>query len=467
MGQALPLDYRPLGHLYLLAVIVISLRTPLRYAISTALLSAIAWDYIFIPPKMSFAVVDLDGSLLLGTYLFSAVLGSQLTARIQEERHSQENREQQARSLLDLAEALSQAHALEDIVKTTVKKTDDLFSARSALFLSDGKGLRWQAGSSLDIDEKTSVAVLREHPFAFAPYFREQYAYVNLNSSGESAGVLVLMIRKPPSSFRTIDQAFMQGVAAQIALALERERVQRQTHREALFAESEKMHRVLLNSVSHELKTPLAVLRTAAEKLPNSDAARSDVLHREIRVAMTRLDGLVANLLTQSRIQSGRLEAEFDWCDLRDVVFAVRRSVEPFLSQHTLIAEIPENFPFVFADCHLLQEAIYNLVNNAMRHTPPGSRVRLKAWESGERVGITVEDNGPGLEADYARDVFLPFRRGKAAGAGGVGLGLSIVHGLMLSQRGGAEYTHAPGGGAIFKLWIPRKPFEPLPPDES
>jgi two-component system sensor histidine kinase KdpD len=468
LGWLLHLDYHPLGHLYLVAVIVVSLRVSLRYAVSAALLSALAWNYIFIPPKMSFAVVDFDGCLLLGTYLFSAVLGSQLTARTQEERRLQEARERQARSLLYLAEALVQAHTFEEIVRTSVAKTDDLFGTCSGLLLFDGPNLVWQRASTFVIDEKTSAVVFRDHQAASAPYFHEQYAFVNLNNSGEAFGVLVIKLAKPVSALSTIDQALMQGVAAQIALSLERERVQQQNQCEALYAEHERMHRVLLNSVSHELKTPLAVLRTATEKLPNADATRSNLLHSEIRVAMARLDGLVANLLTQSRIQSGRLDAELDWCDLRDVVFAAQRSIAPLLSRHSLQIEISDDFPFIFADCRLLEEAIYNLFSNAVRYAPEGSEISLQSWDSPseERIGLFIADNGPGLDPTYARTLFSPFRRGKTAPPGGVGLGLSIVHGLMLAQHGGAEYTGGPDRGAIFKLWIPRKSSEAIPVDE-
>jgi len=467
-GWLLPLDYHPLGHVYLLAVIIISLRTPLRYAVAAAVLSALTWNYIFIPPRLSFAVMDFDGSLLLGTYLFSAIIGSQLTARIQRERRHQEVREQQARTLLHFADAIGQTHTLDEIVRTAVAMTDELFGARSALFLTDGNELTWQAGSSLPRDQKTSTAIFREHQFAIAPYVYEECFWVNLNSSGASSGVLVIKFNEPTPTPHTIDQALMQGVAAQIALTLERDRVRQRNQREALFQQYERMHRVLLNSVSHELKTPLAVLRTATDQLRDADAERGEILHQEVRVAMTRLDGLVANLLTQSRIQSGRLEAELDWCDLRDVIFAVRREIEPLLTRHQLRIDISENFPFIFADCHLLQEALYNLVNNAVRYTPPGCEVNLQAWEdpSEERIGIIVADNGPGLDPTYAREVFLPFRRGKTAPAGGVGLGLSVVQGLMSAQHGGVEYHPGERGGAIFKLWIPKKPAESIPPDE-
>jgi K+-sensing histidine kinase KdpD len=318
VGRFLPLTYTALGHIYLLTVLGLSLRVGRWPVLFAAIASALAWDFFFVPPRMSLAIHNLDDGLLVGTYFVVAIIAGQLTTYI------------------------------------------------------------------------------REH--------------------------------------------------------------------EKLSAESD-LQRTLLDSVSHELKTPLSVLRSAAEQVDTADPRKRAELAAEITQATNRLEHLVANLLNQTRLESGSLRPQLDWCDARDVINAARRAVGDTLGRRVLKAEIPAKMPLFMADLTLMEQAVANLLLNAAVHTPEGTPIVVSTGvdEAGSRVFIAVTDQGPGLSPELRDNPFQKFRRGKRAPAGGLGLGLSIVRGFVVAQGGTVVASVRPGGGACFTIYLPYGPHGSVP----
>jgi two-component system sensor histidine kinase KdpD len=239
-----------------------------------------------------------------------------------------------------------------------------------------------------------------------------------------------------------------------------------QSDREKLLAESERLHRTLLDSVSHELKTPLAVLRSATGKLNSDDASKRTLVADEIRTATRRLDHLITNLLDQTRLESGTLRAQLDWCDARDLVAVARRGLDDALEGRTLIVDIPADLPLVRADAPLMEQVLANLLLNAARHTPQFCFIRVTAGAEHRRLYISVADNGPGLPPEIMAALFQRFHRGRGARTGGLGLGLSIVRGFMLAQGGEVVAGESIEGGACFTIYLPLTFHEEVPDDE-
>ena len=260
----------------------------------------------------------------------------------------------------------------------------------------------------------------------------------------------------------------VEGFAAQIALLVEREQLRAASEREKFFAESDRLHRTLLDSVSHELKTPLSVLRSAGEKLDTDDVKKRAGLATEIRTATSRLDHLVANLLDQTRLESGGIRPQLDWCDARDIINAARRAAGETLAGRALKTEIPDDLPLFLADAPLMEQVIANLLLNAALHTPPGSPIFIVAGleHHPARVFIRISDRGPGIPPELRANLFQKFSRGHAARAGGLGLGLSIVRGFMLAQGGEVVAGDNPEGGASFTVYLPYSSHGCVPNDE-
>jgi two-component system sensor histidine kinase KdpD len=282
----------------------------------------------------------------------------------------------------------------------------------------------------------------------------------------EDSAFGVFVVRVPAEVSLTLAQRdLVESFAAQLAILVESEQYRDASDREKLLAESEKLHRALLDGVSHELKTPLAVLSASAESMEAADEPTRRKLVAEIRTATRRLHRLVNNLLDQTRLESGALKPKLDWCDAYDLVNAAREGVEELMAEHPLEISIPADMPLFRADFALMEQVIANLLLNAALHTPARTTVFLAAGieAARTRVFFTVADRGPGLPATMRERLFKKFQRGDAARVGGLGLGLSIISGFVTAQGGEVVAGENPGGGAVFTVYLPYEPHANVP----
>ena len=471
-GWFAPVTYHVLGHIYLLVVIILSLRVGRGPVFFAAIASGVAWNYVFIPPRLSFSVLDFDDGTLLGTYFVVALIAGQLTARIRRQQQEERRREQRAIALFHLTRAVAEARSLDEAVGAALRQADDLFSGRTALLLAgaDSRLAPHPAGTFIPDDRELGVAEwVRRNGHEAGRFTRvspEAAAlHLPLRRAGVGLGVFVVCLPPGVTQVTASQHDLIEGFAAQIALLVEREQLRAAAEREKLLAESDRLHRTLFDSVSHELKTPLAVLRAAAENLARSRSADVPALAAEIATATHRLDRLVANLLSQTRLESGSLKPQLDWCDTRDLVGAVRRNLGPALAAHPVRTRLPEDLPLFMADAPLMEHVLANILLNATLHTPPGTPLLISGGvdPAGGRIFIAVADEGPGIPPELRQNLFQKFQRGNAARAGGLGLGLSIVRGFMQAQGGEVVADDNPGGGARFTLYLPVALHETVP----
>ena len=207
-----------------------------------------------------------------------------------------------------------------------------------------------------------------------------------------------------------------------------------------LLSESERMHQTLLDSVSHEMRTPIAVFRSAIEQIDTPDPQKRGLLVTELQIALHRLDNLVGNLLNQNRLESGVLKPRMDWCDGHDLVVAARRALGPRIGEHPLTIDMPSDLPIFRADAALMEQVIAQLLLNAAVHTPPATGIRVGAGLSGDSkwVLITVADSGPGVPAEIRDTLFDKFTRGANARKRGPGIG--PVHSPRIHARRAATF---------------------------
>jgi K+-sensing histidine kinase KdpD len=471
-GWFSPLSFHALGHVYLLTVIILSLRVSRWPALVAAVVSALAWDYAFIPPKLSFSVLDVDESLLLGTYFVVALTAGQLTTRIRDQQRSEHRREQHATALFHLTRALAGTHTLDEGVAVALSRADMLFEAKSALLLAaDGAPLTAHAAGSLSPDEPTRALAAwtwrnRHEAGRFTDVSPEAMTlHLPLLRGRQVLGVLVI---QPPGHATHLPQQqhdLLEGFAAQIAVLVEREILRSASERAKLLAESDRLHRTLLDSVSHELKTPLAVLQAAAESLARDGAGRRPELPTEILAAVRRLNRVVSNLLSQSRLEAGGLRPKLDWCDARDLIAGARRELGDALAGRLFRVEIPVDMPLLRADAPLMEHVITNLLLNAVLYSPAGSALTVTGGldPATARVSLTFADEGPGLPPDLLSQPFQRFKRGDPLGGKGLGLGLSIVRGLMQAQGGDVTVDEHAGAGARLTVYLPHRPHALVP----
>ena len=457
--------YLSVGLVYLLTIILLSLRVGRGPMILAGVLSALTWEYVFIPPKFAIAIASLQDALLFGTYFVVALVAGQLTARIRAQAHNERLREERATALFRLTYSLTEAATLDEAVESALRQMDRLFGAKTVLVLPSAEegSLVLHSASSFGFvpaeREAAEWAFRHQRPagrFSSTLASCEGY-YVPLVREGRSLGVLGVKISKEralPASQRELIETF----ALQLALIVEREQLRRAGEREKLLAESDRLHRALLDSVSHELRTPLSVIASAAEDLDEISPEARGPLLGEIRIAALRLNRVVGNLLDQTRLESGALRPRPQWCGVDELIQSAVQSVGDALSDREVSIDVPDGIPPIFVDWTLTEHALTCLLLNAANHTPARTPVSLSAGfeETNRRLLLRVSDRGSGVPHAIRGRLFQKFVRGEPTKAGGVGLGLSIVRGFSMAQGGDVSMSENPGGGTVFTICLPQ-----------
>ncbi|MDB6109654.1 MAG: Osmosensitive channel signal transduction histidine kinase, partial [Pedosphaera sp.] len=274
-------------------------------------------------------------------------------------------------------------------------------------------------------------------------------------------GVLGVMgVRLPQTSAPNLEQNnLLEAFVRQAALVIDRQRLHDAAQQSRLAAESERLSKTLLDSISHEMRTPIAAIASAVSTLNDptmlARAGFADALLDEIKMAVARLNRLVGNLLDITRVESGHVKPKMDWCEVGDLINVTVNSIRKELSGHKLELMIKPGIPLVRMDFVLMEQALTNLLLNAAFHTPPGTPVRVTVQVQRDELALSVADAGPGIPPAALPKIFDKFYRAPGALTGGTGLGLSIVRGFVEAQNGRVQAENQPGGGAAFTLFLP------------
>jgi two-component system sensor histidine kinase KdpD len=247
--------------------------------------------------------------------------------------------------------------------------------------------------------------------------------------------------------------------AALIAIALERVHYVDIAQKALVSIESERLRNSLLAALSHDLRTPLTVL-VGLSDLMASGASSLSLPQQETATAIKdeahRMSALVTNLLEMARIESGEVRLDLVWQPFEEVVGTAVNATRQMFKDHELTVRIPRDLPLIRFDAVLIERVLVNLLENAAKYTPPGSLVTLAAEVIGDRLSVSVSDNGPGLPAGREEAVFQKFTRGERESATpGVGLGLAICRAIIGAHQGGISGANRPSGGAIFTFTLP------------
>jgi two-component system sensor histidine kinase KdpD len=230
-----------------------------------------------------------------------------------------------------------------------------------------------------------------------------------------------------------------------------------------LLNESDKLYKTLFNSISHELRIPVATIMGASDSLLTTQhpVEISKELTNEIFKASKRLNRLIENLLNMSRLESGRITPRLDWCDIHDLVNKVTESLQEELKPFNFHIVIPDDMPFVKLDFGLMEQVLYNLIYNATQYASTSTNLRVKAFYDNGIMTLQVMDRGPGFPAKEISLIFNKFYRVEGSKAGGTGLGLSIAKGFTEAHKGTISVENRQNGGAKFTIKIPTEIPQP------
>ena len=291
---------------------------------------------------------------------------------------------------------------------------------------------------------------------------------VPLASSGGDAGAMIVRLER---ALDPEQQNLLETLCRQLALALEREALYEATTQLELNRISETLYDALLDSVSHELKTPLTTMQCAIANLRDPSILTQSELRLALLVdledASFCLSRLVANLLDMSRLQSGRLSLNRDWCEPGDIVNTALKTLQHELSAYPIQLVIPVDLPLIWVDFGLLTQAVINLIHNAITHNSVGTEIRISLSRVGDQLEIQVADRGRGIPAESLPHLFEKFYRPPGTRSSGTGLGLSISKGFIEAHGGEIKAANQAEGGVCFAVYLPVTELPSLPIEEE
>ena len=499
---------------YLLIVLALASTRGLYAAVLSALVAFSSFDYFLVPPLYTFTIGRFEEWLALFVFLATAIITGQLASamRLRAEQASRQARE--TRILYELVRATNSEEDLEQQLSIVAHAIVDVFSSwgvRDCAILLPGAGgkLTLQA-SALQVDEEAKLSSDEEataswvmtqdqavelHDVSLAPQLstisapraivrstaaihpiRRYLRMIPLKIGQKVVGVVRLLIEDDPRLFTSekslgIDRdrsnpatAFFWTFLDQAASVIERARLRRESLQIELLKRTDALRAALLSSVSHDLRTPLSSIKAAASSLLQEDVQWDEEARRSFALAIEheadRLNRLVGNLLDMSRIEGGALKPEKEWYPVDELIHDVLDHMQPVLQGRTVQTHLPDDLPPVELDYLQMDQVLTNLIENAVRYTPPESPIEVSAQIDGEQMVISVADRGPGIpQADKER-VFDKFYRvlgtqRNAATIPGSGLGLAVSKGLVEAHGGHIWVEDRPGGGSIFRFTLP------------
>jgi len=455
--------------IYLLGVTVSALRLGRGPSALTAVLNVAAFDFFFVPPRYNFAISDAQYLVTFGVMLLIALVIGNLVASVRQQTRVAGARERRTALLYAMSRELTAIRGGGSMARVAVRHVAEVFQSNAVILLPDADGkLHYPKDPPLEqsyrsadlavaqwVTDHGRPAGLGTDTLPAAPGL-----YVPLGEERQRLGVLAVLPSNPRRVLLPEQRHLLETFAGQIGLALERARLAEAAEAANLARERESLRNTLLASISHDLRTPLAVIAGAggalAERGALLDEATRISLARSIEAKATEMTGLVSNVLDLMRFESGEIVTRRDWQSLDDLVAMALQSQAERLAQYPVELKIPHELPHVHVDATLVVQVFSNLLDNIVKYTPPGTHVLVAAIVDGSFVRVTVDDDGPGLPPGEPARLFDKFQRGVEEGtAVGVGLGLAICKAIIVAHGGTIEARRREGGGARFQLTLP------------
>jgi two-component system sensor histidine kinase KdpD len=435
----------------------------------TAVTNVLAFDYFFEPPRFSFLVQDSGYLVTFAVMLIVALIIATLIVAVREQTEAAGAREQHTAALYAISRELAVTRDAQSMARVAIRRIEEELQCAALILLCDEnarlKSVPVAAGDCgqpvIDLHAAQWAAATRcRAGMGTREYPSDPAMYVPLIGLHATIGVLVVERIERYGNLLPEQQQLLEAFAGQLASALERARLTDIAHAAHLSAERAAMRNTLLASISHDLRTPLSAIAGAGSIVAQYDFAldiyRRVTLGRLIEDKARDMSELLSNVLELVRLESGADVLNRDWHTLTDLIGMAICRQEARLVGWRVITDVPEDMPMLSVDATLFVQLLGNLLENASKYTPPGTRITISASAHGDIVRLTVEDNGPGWATDRPEQLFEKFARGQPeSAAGGIGLGLAICKAVARLHAGEIRAAEARDGGARVEIDIP------------
>lgn len=461
---------------YLLGVVVVAARYGRGPSVLASFLNVVAFDFFFVPPRFSFAVTDSEYLITFAVMLLVALVISRMTTSIQSQARIASHRERRTASLYAMSRELAATRGKENILRIAVKHVAEVFEAQAVVLLpsTDGR-IVYPKGEGLPSSRHGSDLSVAQWVYDHGQMAGtgtdtlpgDEALYLPLKSASGSMGVLVILPLNPARIALPEQQRLLETFVSQIAQALERVQLAAEAHSNQIKMEKERLRNSLLSAISHDFRTPLAAIVGASSSLiQDGDRLASQARHelsQAIYDEAMRMSGLANNLLDMARLQAGNIVLNRQWQPLEEVVGGALSGLSARLENHPVKVNLPHNLPLVRIDSLLLERVFVNLLENAVKYTPPGTAVEVSAKAGKDEMVVSVADSGPGIPAGEENLIFEKFHRVDQEGnQGGAGLGLTICRSIVEAHGGRIWAGNQPGGGAVFQFTLPLSETPPV-----
>jgi two-component system, OmpR family, sensor histidine kinase KdpD len=453
--------------IYLLSTVIAAVYLGLGPSILVSILGVLVFDFLFIPPFLSFAVADFRFFFSLMSLLAVGVIISYLTEQFRRQTEAAWQRERQTAALYSLGRELAVSNDLESYVSAILKRTRGSIGNEAIIFLPDPKNKEilkpYLDNPDTKINENDSAAALWAfqhrkiigHGTDTLPNARARY-FPMITARG-IVGVLALLEPVETQELTLEQERLMEAYADLSAVAIEGIILARETQNTEVLIASEKLQTALLNSISHDLRTPLVSIIGALSSLQEAKIKLDDSAVKKLvqvaREEAERLNRLITNLLDESRLEAGAIQINRQPSEVQDLVGAALEQLGEQSSANQIKIDLPADLPFISVDSGLIVRALVNVLENAIKYSPSGSAIDIKGQQVGKAIKIEIADRGIGIPYQDLERVFDKFYRvHRPEKVTGTGLGLSIARGIIEAHGGHISAENRPDGGTIIGL---------------
>lgn len=452
-------NYYVVSFILLFAVSLLALIMKVGPILFIATLSAVLWNFFFIPPHYTFHIDKTEDILIFCMFFIIVMINGVLTSRIRAQEGLVRERERKTNVLFQLTNKLIKANGIEEIVKIAKDEIQKHFEFEAILYYQDGNNkligdVNNEKNINSNIQKTAEFTFHSESLNDFNNAENVNIKFIVLKWSKIKPGVIGI----PKDAWQLLkNNTFWDTFINQISMALERELLEKLAQKVKFLDESDRLYKTLFNSISHEFRIPVATIMGASDSLISINYAEEDksILYQEIFTASLRLNRLVENLLNMSRLESGLISLRLDWYDMNDLLNQVMDDLKEELKNNTCVVVLQNNLPLVKIDFGLMEQVLYNLLLNATQYTPPASVIKINVFQFNNNLQIEIIDQGEGFSNEALENLFNKFFRNNTTKSGGLGLGLSIVKGFIESHKGTIKVENLRTGGAKFILSIP------------
>lgn len=474
------LGYKPIGFIFLLFILAVGVYGSLSVVIFTAILFALIWNFFFIPPTMTFTFNSLEDLIMYMAFFLVALTVGLLANRIRFHQKITREREERTNVLYEVLKDIANSFEKATFLKKVSARVGHLLNAQCGIILKSPEGdLQFDEAKdySLHLDEKDRAVAFwsfqNQKPAGWSTDTLSQAKarFIPLRGQTETVGIFVFQPLKKVRKLGMEHEDLLYSVIVQLGTSLERHFLKKRLAEAQRLKDSEKLHQTLLNSISHEMKTPLTAILASASALEDEkvlkDFSSIKQVAQNLSEAGTRLNRVIENLLDMTRLNSGVYSLDIQWHDFNDVLGVTLKKLAVPLSKHKIKLLIQEEIPLIQIDFRLMEHTISNLLMNAAMYTPPGTEIDIKIRKSDGHLIFEIGDNGPGIPSEYIPKIFDKFFRVPGSPTGGTGLGLSLVKSIIELHNGTIVAIPKTPNGITFKIQLPVNPFPEIPSESE